>query len=504
MKYKSAQHGFSHILILFFVVIVILGIATVFLFTHNPSSTSTLSPGVSPSGTTGDTSTANPLINSRDVDQVQQNYDNQLEKKGLPTPVQPKFDYQLAPELQKKQSLLSVQSALAATTCGIDSAPSSVPVFTLKAHWTPKEAGDTAKEFSISASPASVPTDGGGFAYFFSEPLTNGFLSLFEASGMYTYHAVLQVASTDRGLNQAELTSDDERKKHGIFEGFMKLSGSFDPTVGSYVFLYRKDQGLFPMVDTGSIKALGSDSVCGVLPSSSVNTATVVVSIDDKLSRIIKNTRVITTTKTLPRESFTDAFDEYHTKPPVDPIVVGDDITGGTVTIDEVTLVWYDYGQNFAQTAYMPMYLTSGTVTSGTNHARVFTLIPAISMKELVKSGVVPSDESSLKLGTFNPKPPKPNIAGCPGNTVDYTVSCSVNGQTVCSAFMGINPDSDPNNICEDGCKSTDGTISVQQNQDPCRMFLEQNHIPTDKYNQTGNRAIPSGTYSCVLNGCPC
>ncbi len=509
MKYSSArERGFSPIFILFLGLIIVVGIGLVFLFTAGPKSSQKGASNTnisSPSGSPQQQTNVNPLINSHDVDGVKQDYARQLQKQGKTAPVQPKFDYQLAPELNNKESFLSIRSAFAASTCSIDSAPSTIPVYTLKAHWTAKEASDVAKEFNITAPVASMPADGGGFQYFFSAPLTDGFLSLYEASGMYTYHAVLHAAGNDNGLAGAERKSDNERKKYGLYDGFTKLSGGFDASVGSYVFNYRKDWDLFPMVDTNKIKALGSGSVCGIVSTQSVNTATLVVSIDDKLSRVINDTRKITAKKTLPRELFTDAFAQYHAHPPVDPIVVGDTIAGGTVTIDEVTLVWYELGPNFAQTAYIPMYLTSGSVVSGTQHARVFTLFPAVSMKELVKSGVIPADEYSLKLDTFNPKPPKPDMIGCPGNTVDYTVSCSdISGGTVCNAFMGIKPDDDPNNICADGCKSKDGTVTAGVNEDPCKLFLEQNNMPTNSYHPVNPVVAPAGTYSCVLNGCPC
>jgi len=178
-------------------------------------------------------------------------------------------------------------------------------------------------------------------------------------------------------------------------------------------------------------------------------------------------------------------------------------------------LVYFDYGTSYPQLLYVPMYLTSGSAKAVDGSTiRVLTLFPAVSMEELIKTGALPVSEEAINTTqkhstfTFTPKPPPATAGGtgsCPGNTVDYTVTCTANGVNVCSAFIGVDPKDDPLDVCEKGCQNSQGTVQNAAGQDPCRMFLQQKNIPLDRYNPyTPNSGFPTGPSNCTINACPC
>ncbi len=452
----------------------------------------------------------NPLILSDDYNKVQQSFQDKLDDKGFSTQrPEKRFDYKLAPQLKDSQSLRLVPKAYAQTTCNLTDAPDKITAYVLKTHWTITDASEVAANFDIYADPASLPADGGTFEYLFSDSAEEGFVRLLESSGTYQYHQVQSGPGADIGPDAARETAQATLETYDLAEDTELTDESFDDATSQYQFRYNRPLDDFILVDEAAVRALDTDSVCNVEPSNEINYREVRLAVDGTVAKVINRTRTIITSATIKRLGLEDALDEYADDPPVPPIVLGDDATTGTVTIQEAVLVWYDYGNLYAQAAYIPMYLTAGTIDTATGgSARVFTLFPAASVDALDDAGILPKNPASLQLGTFNPIPPPPTSAGgtgkCWGNQVDYTVSCTQAGGAICNVFIAVLPDDDPNSICYDGCKSWDDTIDTVEGEDPCKLFLEHNDIPTENYPSTQGGSSPGGAVSCRLNGCPC
>ena len=275
------------------------------------------------------------------------------------------------------------------------------------------------------------------------------------------------------------------------------------------------------MVDEDSIRSLGNNTVCQPSKARNMNYIKIYIAKDGQIARLINQTRMSTKKSSLQRQSLELSLKEYGENPPLDPIVLPKDkVTSGVVTIDEAVIVYYDYGVVYSQKLYVPMYLTSGTTTAedGTS-VRVFTLFPTVSMKDLEEKEKTPEEikAEELSMGglktqkqtVVNYSPPAPPYTGgCPGDTVDYSVSCTnTSGQSICSAFLGIKPADDPNGICDSGCRSytKEYTALDLGSEDPCLKMLKDNNIPTTQYqNYQQNNNLPIDKVSCILQGCPC
>jgi len=467
----------------------------------------------------------NPLIDSQSLKKVEESYQKKFEKKGLPLPTKPKykFDYELDPALKDKQVMNFNQSVYAVTNCNLATAPTTVSVYELKNEWTDKEAQEVAKEFDIDSPPYAMPAEGGTIQYFFSNKVTNGYLELYKSSGVYTYHKVLDPLGQEITLLDALQKSSDALKKHQLSENLTSLPA--EPEANYFVFSYLKSWDDFTMVDEDSIRSLGSNTVCKPSKARNMNYIKAYIAKDGQIARLINQTRMAVEKSSFKRQSLELSLNEYGENPPLDPIVLPKDkITTGTVTIDEAVIVYYDYGVVYSQKFYVPMYLTSGTATAedGTS-VRVFTLFPTVSMKDLEEKEKSPEDKKAEELGMSGittqkqgildyptpTLPAPPYTGGCPGNTVDYTVTCTnTNGQAVCSAFLGIAPIDDPNGICNAGCKSYTKEYTaadLSPDKDPCLQMLKDNNMPTTQYqNYQQNNNLPIDKVTCILQGCPC
>lgn len=466
----------------------------------------------------------NPLIDSQSLKKVEDSYQKKFKKQGVPAPTKPKykFQYELDPALKDKQVMNFNQSVYAVTNCNLTTAPTTVSVYELKNEWTDKEAQEVAKVFDIDSPPYSMPADGGTIQYFFSNKVTNGFLELYKSSGAYTYHKVLDPLNQEITLLDALQKSSEALKKYQLSENLTSLPAETEPNY--FVFSHLKFWGDFTMVDEDSIRSLGNNTVCQPSKAKNMNYIKMYIAKDGQIARLINQTRMATKKLSLSRQSLEMSLKEYGENPPLDPIVLPKDkVTTGKVTIDEAVIVYYDYGVVYSQKLYVPMYLTSGTAIAedGTN-VRVFTLFPTVSMNDLEEKGKTPEEIKAEELGMGGLKtqkqkvldyatptlPAPPYTGGCPGDTVDYTVSCTnTSGQSVCSAFLGIKPADDPNGICDSGCKSytKEYTAADLAGGDPCLKMLKDNNIPTTQYqNYQQNNNLPTDKVSCILQGCPC
>lgn len=495
-----------------FIVLVILLLP--FLFISSPTNNKNPQPSIAPFTPTSSqgSKSYNPLISNGELERVRNAYKKKLGNKYSEAPKY-QYKYELSPNLKSKKSSSLIQSVLAAEDCNLDSMPDKVSVFSLKSHLFKNEAIEISKEFNFSAEPSSLPMeDGASFQYYFTDPEYTAFLTITEPSGIYYYHKVLDSDNeSDIDLAKANDISDNELKKHKIFSNLNLKNKKYDESLKKFVFDYVKEPDSIKTVDPLTIKAVGmSGSVCDVKASDKMNKIETIITQKGGIFKILNNTRKVDKSYAFNRQSLENSISEYEFSQPIDPIVVGP-ITeiGGKVIIEQATLVYFDYGDQYAQISYVPMYLTSGKGPSG---ARVFNLFPAITKADLDKTNIndLASSQNSLQLGTFKPAAPKPKakmpppLEGCYGNLIDYRVTCSYNGETVCDKFFAVSSEKDPFNVCEEGCKDLSGEVNTSSD-DPCAEFLEQQGIQDPGKVIPVNPAIQSNkAYSCILNGCPC
>lgn len=459
----------------------------------------------------------NPLISNEEVERVENATREKLEKLGkkVPARVEYKFNYQLSSR-SKLKSMINFPQAQAAS-CNINTAPTVLPVYILKQHLHENEAKEIAKEFDLDVAPASFPTEDSTFQYAFVDTVGLRILKLTESSGIYDYHKVINPGSEPDSM--PNINVNDAKTKALLELGKHNLSAEVSSPVVSederYHIKYTKNYSDLIITDKTMITVLDTaGSPCNVKLSNDMGHMEVQLTKKGNLFKFINNTRKIDKTFMFSKQNFTDSFNEYKDNPGLIKVVIGTpppDTNNVIIDDQNIQLIWYDYGDKFAQVSYVPMYLTKGTV-SGSDSV-VYTLFPAIAKKDLDKTIIdeLVGAQKSLQLKTFKPKPPKPAVTvppyagGCPGNLIDFTVSCTgPQGDTVCSQMVSVQPDQAPDgykDVCDNGCKSDVSAFDVRQNQDPCGKYLEQLNIPG--YNNPEYQG-PAGTMSCSLQSCPC
>lgn len=467
--------------------------------------------------------TYNPLITNSEIERVKNAYRKKFGEKITETP-KTNFQYQLSPALKSKSSYFPFKTVFAANSCNLDTAPQKVSVHTLKSHLFTDEATGIAKEFNLNVSPASLPMDdGASFQYYFSDPESKAFLTISEPSGVYTYHQAIKEASqsADISLIRAKEISDQELSKHNLLTKSAVISQKLDNSLNKFIIDYEKDYDGLKMVDSNSLKALDTtNSLCNTNKSQSMNTIQTILTKKGTLFKLVNKTRIIGKTYSFNRQTLEDSLTEYGTNPPVEPIIIGTKakIPGEQIIIDEALLVWFDYGEEYAQISYVPMYATSGKNVNGN---RVITLFPAVSKADLDKTEIndLGDTQLTLQLGTFKPQPPKPSKIpaapgdeGCYGNLIDYVVTCSSKQalDMICNETIAVPSDNDPYGVCEKGCQNESGEIDIRAGSNPCLEFFKtKTNTPADSPNIPGipgrnSQNFPSGAYSCTINGCPC
>ncbi len=458
----------------------------------------------------------NPMVSKNEMKRVQDAYVKAYKKAGKTFDIpKTQFDYKLAPALQdNKGSFLGVKSTYADDTCNISSAPTTLPGYVLKTHYTVKDAEAVAKTYKMDTSiPASIPgQDGTSFQYFYSDPKTSAYFKLTEPSGVYTYH-VGAPAVTGKNVSQtdAQTIAEKSLSDHKLMAGLNLVNASYlgtDPTFAAYLFAYSKKFDL-KMVDSEAVKTLKSnDSLCNVGVAQNMNYVNALVGTSGEVGKEINQTRTVTNTYSVKRENLANSITEYKDSTTIPPVVVGSTATSGTVTVDQAVLVYFDYGEAYAQAAYVPAYLTSGTLASG---ARVFSIFPAVSQKDLTNAPLLPdeSDKTNLQLESFNPPPPMPASKLCYGNLVDYTITCTASGQPICSGFASLDSAKyDPFGVCAKGCINKSEVFHADSGTDVCSKFMEKKGLPATINapikNPAGSPVFNGGDVSCTLGGCPC
>lgn len=460
----------------------------------------------------------NPLISNAELERVRNAYRSRFESLGKTIPPKPqyKFQYILSDRLKDKRSFTPVKQVFA-TTCNLPSAPTTIPGYLLKAHYSLEDAKNVAKEFGLTDSPSSLPMpDGSSYKYYFSGKDLNIYLTLAEPSGTYIYHQAFKDSpgGSDVGVERARVLALTSLEKYGLQKDLTLKSSHEDIHMDGlkrYTFEYGKNLGVFPLVDTASIQGLGlGQSVCGVKASNLTNFVRVDVTQPGQLEKITNQTRKVLKTYSFPRLPLEKSLEEYSENPPIEPIVLGDDtVTSGNVAVDEAALVWYDYGEAHAQAAYIPMYLTSGKTAKGT---RVFTLFPAVSKSEIDKTEIAAKvySPSALQIDVYYPPPssstgPK-GPGACYGGIIDFYLICSKpTGESVCGATLNAPASSDAYGVCESGCKELKSAIlPVRADQDPCYEFIQKSGMQDFGYPGPAFAPRFSGNVSCQITACPC
>lgn len=458
------------------------------------------------------TESNNPLINEEEVSNIEELYKKKIESSGKKEIKEPEynFHFKAGPALQSRANLF-VQQASAAAPCSLSSLPQTVTVYMLHPHLPLTEAQKIAKSFSLDTSAHSLPGSS-TFQYYFTDPASDAYLSISEPSGVYYYHNAYSTTG-NADLEQAKVTAQKALTDHELALGAVLRKAELNSDLDKYVMTYERSLHGMTMTDSNAITSLGkTGSVCDVSQSELMNYIEVIVNKENTVFKINNKTRLLGQDYSIARQSLEAALGEYKDKPPVKPIVIGTDTTGD-VTISSASFVLYDYGEDYGQVAYIPMYLTSGTTPNGT---RVFALFPAVSKENLSKTPIqkIMDSNKQLQLQTFNPLPPKavaPSGNKCFGHRVDYRITCAQNARTVCTMFRSINSDNDPFNVCSQGCQNKSDVITVAASDNPCSKYLEYVGIP-DPYSSgtTGNMwsekiyNIEAGSVSCSMNACPC
>jgi hypothetical protein len=458
----------------------------------------------------------NLLIKTNDLQNINNDYLRRTGQKSTNN-VDLHFTYELAPSLRKK-SKVSPSPVLGATSCTLENAPDKVNIYTVLSHLNQENASNVAMEYGIDSEPYSLPTETSSYQYFFSGENNSSFLSIYEPSGAYVFHKAASPSADIVSTAQLRSISDGLLTQHNLSDGTEFITNRNINDLKE--FIYKHPYGDLPNIDSNSLRALGMDkSICNVEQALEMGNIEVSLLPDGNLYKLINNTRKILDIKSANRIELEDSLIEYEDNTIYPPIVIPEgSAQSGKVVLDEAVMIYFDYGKNFPQKYIMPVYAASGLTTDSTGKTvRVITMLPVVSLDELIDLGILNSEVKSVgntsqKQSTFTIEeptvPPPPNTSGgtgkCFGNLVDYTVQCSQSGQYVCSSFFGIPPQEDKLNICTAGCKSLSGTVYTN-GADPCKIFLEQKKINTDYYVGGGVNSIEiKGDVSCVINACPC
>ena len=91
----------------------------------------------------------NPLIDKAEIERVEKYYNTGDNEDQKPVKTNIQYQFELSPDLKKKKTALPY--AYAASTCNIDTAPSDISAYILKANWTTFEALKVANTFGISS-----------------------------------------------------------------------------------------------------------------------------------------------------------------------------------------------------------------------------------------------------------------------------------------------------------------------------------------------------------------
>lgn len=476
------------------------------------------------------------LINTQDLDRQKEYIKKKYEEQGQSAPVeyQYKFQYKLDPALQS-QGFSIVKPAYAANECNINTAPLGMNMYILDSRLNKDQARDVADLFTMEGEPETLSTGTAFPMYFYHDPTSGSFLSVLSGSGAYMFNApIVSGAAADAAAvkRTADLAMNDYVYSIAYNDPIDFKLQSTAKRGSQFVFTYTKKWGEIPLVDQSSIVDAQAGSLCTIAESKISNYTEVVVAEDARLAKVNYQHRTVKSITQMTRIKLAEALQEFEAGPPIDPIVSppGKVVTG-TVTITDAVVVYYDYGIEIPQHAYIPFYLTRGTVraTDGTDVV-VHTLYPAMTKYALSQAGIVAARirtndaaavgrNTSQQQGTFGIQALEPTdsprsgkltpAGGCPAQRIDYSqLNClDATGYSICKAasiLTSSNPD--PLQVCESGaCQGKSGVVEYAAGSNPCQLFLQQNGIavPADGIPIRNSPPREPGRATCFFNACP-
>lgn len=478
---------------------------------------------------------ADTILNTDDLQKNKEYLQKQYQKDGKKPPVDYQYDFQfkLDPALQSAGFHI-IPQAYAQSACDTANAPVALDMFILKSRYKEADAQKLADLFTLAGPPATLSSGTAFPLYFFNDVQTSSYLSVMSGSGAYAYRIPI-VASTNATQDALQRTADLTMQdyvyglQYNDPNDFTAAGSRKDGT--DTVFTYTKKWDGLPVVDEATVLAT-KGSICNIPSTTLANSVEVVVAADARLTKMNYQMRTVKIITPVTRIDPQEALTQYGSKPPVDPIVdPPGKVVRGTPTITEIKLVYYEYGLETPEDAYVPFYLTKSTMTAtdGTP-VTIYALFPVMTKYAMSQAGLVIAKatnaanttvghSSTQQQGTFSVQPLEPTAsphspkvvdgAQCPGSQISYSpMSCkSETGATICSAtILSLADSPDPLKVCENGtCQTKQKTVAYTPGSNPCQAFLTELGVSLgSKASEITN--IPptkSGTANCYVNACP-
>ncbi|MBI1863386.1 hypothetical protein HYS00_04690 [Candidatus Microgenomates bacterium] len=441
----------------------------------------------------------------------------------------PGFTYELSPEFKNRIKEHPIDNKVlgVSTLCNLSTVPPTVYVHDLQNHLSVDDAKNLAHEYDVDSISFSLPSETTTYQYLFIRPNNTASFTQYEGSGVYAYNHASALAAGTLGADNLRRYSNQMLSQHKLDKS---LGTPQYNTIGEVTkFTYHKNLPDFMLVDEASIQSFFDQENCSISDSDIMGLISVSVKNNGEILKLLNNTRTITGTykmNTIPADV---ALQEYKDAQPIDPILFPANAVpdpARAFTIDSAVIAYYDVGVNFAQSLYIPLYIAHGfSKTASGQDVQILTFFPAVSANELSKKGLVreiplPGNKSTQQQGTLpfaTPTPHKPppfsakkaeigvSGPGCPGNLVDYMVSCSVEGSVICRGNFTGSAAADPVKACTNGCTARVNTVDVTGGKNPCDAIMQQNGVTPDTINGEvpRQRLAPSGEVSCILTACP-
>ncbi len=487
------------------------------------------------------------MADKENIDRAKKNYEKRLKEQGKPVPTAtPYIEYKfvigetLKNKLtEKPRSFFSRFSAHADDICDPSQFPGILNIYTLKSSPEEIDPSGISSLFGLHSQTYSLPSDGLSPQYFYTDNESKAFLSVLMGSGSFTYHQAVENVNPDK-KGEFQKINEELLTKYILSDPFKKRTDYAvisEPDSGDadHQTIYKKNWNNLKILDKPALAGSGSTPVCKLKESTVTNQVEIILKSDGQLTKLISRQRTPNKSVSAARETLENSIKEFGDSLLIDPVIIPENKTLNQpiqeVTIDDVTLVYYDYGLENPQNFYIPFYLTSGTTTaSDGSQVRVFTLFPGVARKTLILNKIIKDTaaasnlvedtaqkQQSFAMTTPTPTPlPAPPASAltsgtglCWGNIVDYTISCSAEGTMFCNAFMPIKPEDDPADTCSVGCNSKTELMDVTAGEDPCMKMLQKRGVTFDpttykNSNPYSKESPVNKSYSCIVSGCPC
>ena len=473
----------------------------------------------------------NMMVDESERTRIREDFNRRVGRRSNTNPLKDAhFTYEFSPAFKERIKNLKPRSddvKAVSTLCNLGEVPSSVYVYDLRNHWIVGESQALALEYGVDSIAYSLPTETTTYQYLFITPDNMMSFTQYESSGIYTYNKTSL-------LPDGQLNGEGLRRYANEMLAQHKLNSNLSvPQISSRgnvsTFVYRQNLLDFMLVDEASIQSFFDQENCSVSDSDIMGLISVGVKSNAEIIKVNNNTRTQVSKYKMTTIPIEQALVEYKDAQPFDQLVYPSDATvdtRGQVVIDAAVIAYYDVGPNFAQNLYVPVYIAHGFAKSTTGQdVQILTFFPAVSAEELASKGVIssvplPGDRSTQQqgmIGFATPTPHAPPVfqpkqgeigysgPGCPGNQIDYLVSCSVEGSVICRGNFTGGASSDGLQACKNGCSGKVAVVDVTGGTNPCGAIMEQSGVVTTAvYGAVPRQRIaPKGQVSCVITACP-